>query len=669
MTDEIRVRWSEGERTFGPDVTFTIGRDPGCDIVLENPRVSRQHAELRHTSDGWMFRDPSSTRGSFIGSSRIGEQLLDRTVTVTLGGGTDGESVDFIVPERTRFAAPPPPTTGSGLAAGPPPTPPPPVVDAPPAPQGNGAGSGGAERPGGSLREEPLSPTVVTGQSINIQCAGRSYTFQPGNEVVIGRDPASDIPVDNPVVSRRHAAIRSTGSGWELADYGSSSGTFVDGERITTTKLSGSMAVHLGPEDVGERLVIVTSGPNVAGKRRSRSRTGRSGNKLVVAGLILAFIAAAVAVFALVTRDGNGGGPDFAKVREATVEIETPDGRGSGAIISDDGLILTNAHVVAPDALGAGVFDGITNAELDGPPARIQINVLSGGTVEPAYVGRVVAADGYLDLAVVRITETTGGSIVQPGDDLDLETVDIGDSQDLEAGDDLFVVGYPGIAATNDATVSDGTVGSFLADRRLNDNQAWINTDASIAPGNSGGVAVGTNGRLIGTPSRLRSDTQSNAAVGRIRPIHLAEPLIEAAENESTYTSPFVRPRGEANLVSERLPFVAFDGDSSAFALGCERSEQVATPGAGRSRFAVQFEYEKFPVDAHQDILVRVEQGATVVGEWTSADQYAFPWGSGSGCAVLNIELSRPLAARETTVTFYGGGNYETIDAYGFVAE
>src|SRR5690606_23055601 len=120
---------------------------------------------------------------------------------------------------------------------------------------------GGPERPGGHLQEHQLGgATVVTGQTLNVECGGRTYSFEPGATVVIGRDDSCDITVANPTVSRRHATIQHDGGGWSISDAGSSSGTFIDERKVTTAPLSGSTAVFLGAPDTGERMVVVTSG-------------------------------------------------------------------------------------------------------------------------------------------------------------------------------------------------------------------------------------------------------------------------------------------------------------------------------------------------------------------------------------------------------------------------
>ena len=75
---------------------------------------------------------------------------------------------------------------------------------------------------------------------------GRVYTFAPGPAVVIGRDPASDIRIDHPAVSRSHLVVCHLGDRWVATDNRSLNGVFIDGRRVDTVDIRGGEALRVG---------------------------------------------------------------------------------------------------------------------------------------------------------------------------------------------------------------------------------------------------------------------------------------------------------------------------------------------------------------------------------------------------------------------------------------
>lgn len=220
---------------------------------------------------------------------------------------------------------------------------------------------------------------------------------------------------------------------------------------------------------------------------------------------------------------------------------------GSGTIISSDGYILTNAHVVLPDK--------------NFPVDALVIALTIAEDLEPValYYAEVMQADVNLDLAVIRIFKDITGKDIGP-EDLALPFVELGNSDELHLGDDIIILGYPGIGGDT-ITLTRGEISGFTAEDPYGD-RAFIKTSATIAGGNSGGLAVGDDGRLIGVPTqlgyggddeivdcRVLADTNRDGVVdsndsciptggyiNALRPIDLAIPLIEAAQ------------RGEVNI-------------------------------------------------------------------------------------------------------------------------
>jgi len=220
---------------------------------------------------------------------------------------------------------------------------------------------------------------------------------------------------------------------------------------------------------------------------------------------------------------------------------------GSGTIISPDGLILTNCHVADPIRFGLGP-DEVPDYDALG----IGLTVRSDRPPQLSYLADVLQADPDLDLAVIRITRKTDQTALEP-EDLNLPYVEVGDSDQLEVGDDLNVFGYPGIGGET-VTFTRGVVSGFTLDAGI-EGRAWIKTDASISGGNSGGTGVDESGMLIGVPTRAGvggdtdpvdcrpvKDTNGDGSIdsdddcvpiggfiNALRPVNLAKTLIEAA--------------------------------------------------------------------------------------------------------------------------------------------
>jgi S1-C subfamily serine protease len=216
---------------------------------------------------------------------------------------------------------------------------------------------------------------------------------------------------------------------------------------------------------------------------------------------------------------------------------------GSGSIIDPQGLILTNAHVIDDrydeySHLGVAILHSS-----DEPPVL-------------TYLAEIVAVDYGLDLAVIRIATDLEGNPVNPV----LPFVALGDSDEVQMGDSLQILGYPGIGGET-ITFTEGAVSGFTSERSIG-GRAWIKTDATIAGGNSGGLGADEAGRLIGVPTRASSGAESGDIVdcrpvvdtnrdgiiderdtcvpiggfiNGLRPINLALPLIEAARSGVAY--------------------------------------------------------------------------------------------------------------------------------------
>jgi putative serine protease PepD len=204
-------------------------------------------------------------------------------------------------------------------------------------------------------------------------------------------------------------------------------------------------------------------------------------------------------------------------VQPSVVMIQGQSGEGSGVVLSEDGLILTNNHVV----VGAGQGGG-----------QMTVKFSDGKTAKATVVG----TDPATDLAVIRAEGASG-----------LTKVTLGDSDQLKVGDDVLAVGSPlGL----DGSVTKGIISALNRTLNLGGEQQQqvppgfgqdqqspaqsqgttigdaIQTDASINPGNSGGALVNAAGQLVGINTAIASDA-AGGGVGFAIPVNTAKQVSE----------------------------------------------------------------------------------------------------------------------------------------------
>lgn len=178
-------------------------------------------------------------------------------------------------------------------------------------------------------------------------------------------------------------------------------------------------------------------------------------------------------------------------------------GTGSGFIIKPDGLILTNAHVVA----GA---DSVTVTLKDGRELR----------------GKVLGADPVTDVAVVKI------------DSSNLPTVNMGNSEQLRPGEWAIAIGNP-LGLDNTVTVGIiSATGRSSSQVRVPDKRvSFIQTDAAINPGNSGGPLLNQQGQVIGMNTAIIGGAQG---LGFAIPINTAQRIADQLVTTGKVAHPFL---------------------------------------------------------------------------------------------------------------------------------
>jgi serine protease Do len=190
---------------------------------------------------------------------------------------------------------------------------------------------------------------------------------------------------------------------------------------------------------------------------------------------------------------GPGQGPDSRERRE--------QGMGSGVIVSSDGYVLTNNHVVSE-------------------AQEIKVTLYD----KREFDADVVGTDPKSDVAVIRIKAPPS----------DLKPIPIGDSSRIRLGDVVLAIGNPFAVGQ---TVTMGIVSAKgRADVGIVDYEDFIQTDAAINPGNSGGALVNMEGQLIGINTAILSRSGGYQGIGFAIPTNMATPIMESLKKYGKVT-------------------------------------------------------------------------------------------------------------------------------------
>ena len=281
--------------------------------------------------------------------------------------------------------------------------------------------------------------------------------------------------------------------------------------------------------------------------------------------------------------------PKFDKHSKHKVKI----GGGSGFIVSPDGIVLTNAHVVEdPEAEYTAVMDHDDDGKL---PIKI------------------LARDRINDIAILKIENKDGK---------DFPYIELGDSTHLELGEDVIAIGYALGEFRN--TVSTGVVSGLSRfiqaqtgyERHVERLRGLIQTDAAINPGNSGGPLINMEGKVIGISTAVVFGAQN---IGFGIPINNAKKDLEELKKFGHIRQPFFGVRyiiiDEMIQKQNKLPV-----DHGAMIVRETLGEHAIVPGssaarAGLKEFDIILEAngEKITVDnTLQDIISKHKIGDTI---------------------------------------------------------
>ncbi|MGS2808740.1 FHA domain-containing protein [Nocardia sp. MW-W600-9] len=267
----ITVRHDGTERVFEASQQITMGRAPEVTLFVDSPLVSRVHATLRFQNGAWVLADNGSTNGVFVDARRLSQPVsIDRPTQVRLGDAISGPLLHLVpaAPSSRHAAtmlAPPsqpqqqqrPPQRPQQQPYQPPSRPAPPQQQQQP-----------QYVPTSQLPSQPMAPQdninmtrradssmlPPVRKSASTEPVARGDRIPPGG-LSIGRTSDNQIIVNDPLASRKHARLVSSGEGLVIEDLGSANGTFVNGHRQQRTVLRERDIVTIGNIDF-----VVTQG-------------------------------------------------------------------------------------------------------------------------------------------------------------------------------------------------------------------------------------------------------------------------------------------------------------------------------------------------------------------------------------------------------------------------
>ncbi|MDH5720394.1 MAG: trypsin-like peptidase domain-containing protein [Spirochaetia bacterium] len=191
-------------------------------------------------------------------------------------------------------------------------------------------------------------------------------------------------------------------------------------------------------------------------------------------------------------------------------------GLGSGFVISTDGYIVTNHHVIK----GAD---------------KIMVNMISG----KSYEAKVIGSDSVSDIALIKMEAAKN-----------LKTVHIGDSDSIEVGDFAIAIGNPfGLTST----FTSGVISSKGQDINTADGIPRIQTDAAINPGNSGGPLLNLKGEVIGINQMIYSQSGGSVGIGFAIPMNYAVEVLERLKEGKELKPGYIGVSVNPDVTEEQL--------------------------------------------------------------------------------------------------------------------
>ncbi len=267
-------------------------------------------------------------------------------------------------------------------------------------------------------------------------------------------------------------------------------------------------------------LVLVTAWPLTAGAQDREVPSSQEEIRLSFAPVVEATAPAVVNIYASRMVEERARSPLFRDpFFERFFGDRMPEQRrqreqrslGSGVIVDPEGLIVTNEHVVR----GAQ-----------------EITVVLHDRRE--FSAEIVLTDERTDLAVLRM---------DPGD-LDLNTLELGDSDSLAVGDLVLAIGNPfGVGQTVTSGIVSGLARTTVG---ISDYNFFIQTDAAINPGNSGGALVTLDGKLVGVNTAIFSRSGGSVGIGFAIPASMVRAVVAGVQTDGRVVRPWLGMTGQS---------------------------------------------------------------------------------------------------------------------------
>jgi serine protease Do len=235
----------------------------------------------------------------------------------------------------------------------------------------------------------------------------------------------------------------------------------------------------------------------------------------------------------------------YQKASPAVVTISVGSSSGSGSIVSPEGLVLTNNHVIR------GASGGVVSVQT---------------TKGDRYTGQVIATDPQNDLALIRLNTSDSEALLQADR---FPTIPLSSAETIQVGQRVFAIGSPfGLSGTL-------TTGILSRIGRNGDLQ----TDAALNPGNSGGPLLNSRSELIGVNKAILSNGGGNVGIGFATSAVVAKDFIQQNRNRTTpmttaATAAATRSLG-VTLDARTLVILGVQPGSVAADIGLRRGDQL----------------------------------------------------------------------------------------------